>query len=119
MSTLPKSPTPNYLSPDHADLAVDHYIAKTIDLQHAGCHDKIREAVHAIFGELRRERTMVSESPRIEPPTDAEIAAYRDLFRRELNKRMDTNHTSASPSTESHAVALRSFVETRNARTVR
>lgn len=48
-----------------------------------------------------------------EPPTEAEIAAYRDLFRAELDKRMDTKHPSASPSTESHAVALRAFCEKR------
>lgn len=50
----------------------------------------------------------------ISPPTKDEIAAYRDLFRAELNKRMDTRHPSASPSTEAHEIALRNFVETRN-----
>jgi hypothetical protein len=48
-------------------------------------------------------------------PTQEEIALYRDTFRRELDKRMDTNHRSASPSTESHEIALRQFVENRNA----
>lgn len=47
-------------------------------------------------------------------PTGDEIDTYRDTFRRELDKRMDTNHPSASPSTESHAIALRQFVENRN-----
>lgn len=49
------------------------------------------------------------------PPTHDEIAAYRNLFRTELDKRMDTSHSSSSPSTESHEVALRAFVEKRNA----
>jgi hypothetical protein len=48
-------------------------------------------------------------------PTKEEIALYRDTFRRELDKRMDTKHRSASPSTESHEIALRQFVENRNA----
>lgn len=49
-------------------------------------------------------------------PTADEISAYRDTFRAELDKRMDTAYPSASPSTESHAVALRRFVENRNER---
>jgi hypothetical protein len=48
------------------------------------------------------------------PPTEEEIGRYRDTFRRELDKRMDTKHPSASPSTESHAIALREFVAKRN-----
>jgi len=52
----------------------------------------------------------------IAPPTAEEISAYRDLFRLELDKRMDTKHPSASPSTEAHAMALRRFVERRNDR---
>ena len=48
------------------------------------------------------------------PPTKAEIAAYRDPFRAELDKRMDTSHPSASPSTEAHQIALHAFVEARN-----
>lgn len=56
-----------------------------------------------------------SATQRLAPPTDDEIAAYRNLFRAELDKRMDTKHPSASPSTESHAIALRAFVEKRNA----
>lgn len=48
-------------------------------------------------------------------PTREEIATYRDTFRAELDKRMDTNHPSASPSTEAHAVALRQFVKARAA----
>jgi hypothetical protein len=50
------------------------------------------------------------------PPSEQEISRYRDTFRRELDKRMDTKHPSASPSTESHAVALREFVQRRNER---
>lgn len=46
------------------------------------------------------------------PPTEAEIAAYRNLFRVELDKNM--NNSSSSPSTEAHGVALRAFVEGRN-----
>lgn len=57
-----------------------------------------------------------SETVALQAPTEAEIAAYRDLFRAELSKRMDTKHHSASPSTEAHAIALRRFVEARNAR---
>jgi hypothetical protein len=48
-------------------------------------------------------------------PTKEEIELYRDTFRRELDKRMNTKHPSASPSTESHAIALHQFVENRNA----
>lgn len=48
------------------------------------------------------------------PPTDDEVSAYRDLFRAELDKRMDTKHPSASPSTEAHKIALSKFVERRN-----
>ena len=55
-----------------------------------------------------------SSTGKIAPPTEQEIAAYRDLFRAELDKRMDTEHPSASPSTEAHEVALRRFVEMRN-----
>lgn len=66
-------------------------------------------------GRLADERQhALSETRAIEPPTDEEISAYRDLFRRELDKRMDTKHPSASPSTESHAIALRAFVAKRN-----
>jgi len=50
----------------------------------------------------------------IELPTEKEIAAYRDLFRAELDKRMDTKHPSASPSTEAHSIALHRFVAERN-----
>lgn len=57
-----------------------------------------------------------SERTRIEPPTEDEIDAYRDLFRAELSKRMDTNHPSASPSTEAHQIALTAFVRARNAK---
>ncbi len=46
-------------------------------------------------------------------PSD-EIVRYRDTFRRELDKRMDLKHPSGSPSTESHEVALRQFIENRN-----
>ena len=56
-----------------------------------------------------------SESGRLSPPTREEVAEYRDLFRRELDKRMDTSHPSASPSTEAHQIALCNFVEKRNA----
>lgn len=63
------------------------------------------------------EEAPVSESAgRLAPPSPDEIGAYRDLFRAELDKRMDTKHPSASPSTEAHAVALRRFVEARNGR---
>lgn len=39
--------------PDELDLIVDHYFARTIDLMHEGYHDKIREAVHGIFQDIR------------------------------------------------------------------
>lgn len=45
------------LSAQAADLMVDHYIAKTADFMHAGCHDKIREAVQGIFQQLRLARS--------------------------------------------------------------
>lgn len=48
-------------------------------------------------------------------PTDAEVSAYRDLFRAELDKRMDTRHPSTSPSTESHRIALTAFLKARGA----
>lgn len=53
------------------------------------------------------------------PPTEEEIGAYRDTFRAELDKRMDLGYRSASPSTESHAIALRGFIDGRNARSAR
>lgn len=58
--------------------------------------------------------TVLSESKRtaIEPPTEDEIAAYRDLFRVELDKNM--HNSSGSPSTDAHRVALHKFVEKRN-----
>jgi hypothetical protein len=71
-----------------------------------GSNCLVRMARHAL-------ESMQSE---IAPPTADEIAAYRDLFRAELDKRMDTNHPSASPSTEAHEIALRRFVEGRNKR---
>ena len=46
------------------------------------------------------------------PPTDAEVAAYRDLFRSELDKNM--HNSSGSPSTNAHRVALHRFVAGRN-----
>lgn len=45
-------------------------------------------------------------------PTHDEIGAYRDLFRRELDKNM--HNSSGSPSTDAHHVALHAFVEARN-----
>jgi hypothetical protein len=53
-----------------------------------------------------------SETPRLSPPTEEEIAAYRNLFRAELDKNM--SNSSASPSTDAHRVALHKFVEGRN-----
>jgi hypothetical protein len=61
--------------------------------------------------------SIASESTlRLAPPTEDEVAAYRNLFRAELDKRMDTNHPSASPSTEAHQIALTRFVDARNAK---
>jgi hypothetical protein len=59
-------------------------------------------------------RSETARSAPLAPPTKDEIDAYRDLFRRELDKRMDTNHPSGSPSTEAHQIALYAFVEARN-----
>jgi hypothetical protein len=53
-----------------------------------------------------------SETARLSPPTEEEIAAYRNLFRAELDKNM--SNSSASPSTDAHRVALHKFVEGRN-----
>lgn len=64
---------------------------------------------------LMLEHILAGTPSRFAPPTHDEIAAYRDLFRAELDKRMDTKHPSASPSTEAHEIALRAFVEKRNA----
>lgn len=61
-----------------------------------------------------RDKCAVSAIEQLSPPTADEIGAYRDLFRRELDKRMDTNHPSGSPSTEAHGIALRNFIDTRN-----
>jgi hypothetical protein len=47
-------------------------------------------------------------------PEDYAVQTYRGWY--ELDKRMDTKHPSASPSTEAHGIALRRFVEARNAR---
>lgn len=57
----------------------------------------------------RTSRSEIAEFPR---PTNEEIAAYRDLFRSELDKNM--NNSSGSPSTDAHTVALHKFVEARN-----
>lgn len=38
---------------DEIDLMVDHYFARTQDFMHAGCQDKIREAVQGIFQDAR------------------------------------------------------------------
>lgn len=65
--------------------------------------------------ELNRLGGAVSERPALLPPTDVEVAAYRDLYRYELDKRMDVRHPSWSPSTESHKIALSAFVKARNA----
>lgn len=62
---------------------------------------------------LHREKMDLWEAVHF-PPTKDEINAYRDLFRAELDKRMDTRHPSASPSTESHEIALRQFVKGRS-----
>jgi hypothetical protein len=53
-------------------------------------------------------------TPPLHPPTHDEVIHYRDTFRRELDKRMDSKHPSASPSTEAHEIALRQFIEARN-----
>jgi hypothetical protein len=53
-----------------------------------------------------------SATAAIKPPTQEEVAAYRDLFRAELDRNM--HNTSASPSTDAHTVALNSFVARRN-----
>jgi hypothetical protein len=71
-----------------------------------------------ILGSARSEKAPIPPQMPPKPmpyPTKEEIALYRDTFRRELDKRMDTKHPSASPSTESHEIALRQFVENRNA----
>jgi hypothetical protein len=57
-------------------------------------------------------RLTASEIQRLSPPTEEEIAAYRNLFRAELDKNM--HNSSASPSTDAHRVALHKFVEGRN-----
>lgn len=65
------------------------------------------------WGRSSAARTPLPEAALFAPPTQDEIAAYRDLFRLELDKRMDTKHPSFSPSTEAHEIALRAFVERR------
>ncbi len=75
-----------------------------------GMHDVMTPAMSSF-----RAGEQVPDSARIAQPTEKEIATYRDTFRRELDKRMDAKHPSASPSTEAHEIALRQFVENRNA----
>lgn len=57
-------------------------------------------------------RSPPSATATIAPPSDGEIAAYRDLFRQELDKNM--HNSSGSPSTDAHRVALHQFVKMRN-----
>lgn len=63
--TRPEARRIDSYKPDEIDLMVDHYFAHTIDLMHAGCHDKIREAVHGIFQDAR-----IAELKRREPQND-------------------------------------------------
>lgn len=106
-------------TPEHAD---DLTEAINIGLAALGYlnpeqHDKhwntLERKLREIESRTRSERTSIT------PPTDEEIATCRDLYRAEIHKRMDTNHPSASPSTESMTITLHKFVEMRNARTVR
>lgn len=64
--------------------------------------------------ECYRPQVVSAPSATLTPPTEDEIAAYRDLFRAELDKNMAVTSRCASPSTDAHAVALRRFVENRN-----
>lgn len=64
---------------------------------------------------LAREVVRLSIASADVTPSDEEVAAYRDLFRAELAKRMDTKYPSASPSTESHTIALTAFLKKRGA----
>jgi len=98
-------------------------IHPTPEMMEAGIQTVLRTEGEKADERARRiYRAMVNAAPPTEkvapiaPPTREEIAAYRDLFRAELDKRMDTNHPSASPSTEAHSIALHNFVEKRNAR---
>lgn len=65
------------------------------------------------FLKLAREVVRLSLASAGVTPSDDEVAAYRDLFRAELAKRMDTKHPSASPSTEAHTIALTAFLKKR------
>lgn len=66
----------------------------------------------ALAREVLRLQTPQSESKAFTPPTHDEVAAYRNLFRSELDKNM--HNSSGSPSTDAHTVALHAFVEARN-----
>lgn len=82
-------------------------IQRPLDAQMARLNENLTAANDRI-AELERAAAV---SERGEPPTDAEVAAYRDLFRVELDKNM--NNSSGSPSTDAHRVALSRFVASR------
>lgn len=75
----------------------------------------IRDRAECYMAMREAEKAVADQGAELVPPTEKEIATYRDTFRSELDRRMDTRHPSASPSTESHGVALRQFVANRNA----
>jgi hypothetical protein len=88
---------------------------KGLTTNRAEAHVYTRQSFDYMYGphtKLEFQPIVQSETPRLSPPTEEEIAAYRNLFRAELDKNM--NNSSASPSTDAHRVALHKFVEGRN-----
>lgn len=83
-------------------------IERPLDAQMA----RLNATVERLNHENEKLRTPLSEKVAFAAPTHEEIAAYRDLFRSELDKNM--HNSSGSPSTDAHTVALHAFVEARN-----
>lgn len=105
------------MAADKVRLGANHFINE------AGIQQICRALLaldETVSGDIRKLEQLERDAPpqpstaEFVPPTDAEIAAYRDLFRAELDKNM--NNSSASPSTDAHRVALHRFVEKRNAK---
>jgi hypothetical protein len=88
--------------PGHSDLDREQPIHITVTL---GDLRDLRWALSSVSETVTRE---------IAPPTEGEIAVYRNVFREELDKNM--KNSSGSPSTDAHRVALHNFVRTRNGR---
>jgi hypothetical protein len=72
---------------------------------------KTKMLARALLAAVLTIKEQATRSEALTPPTEQEIATYRDKFRSELDLNM--NNSSGSPSTDAHRVALYQFVERR------